>query len=235
MLEIVFTSLENSWLAVLLTAVSAYLLGSINSAVIVSRTMYKEDVREKGSGNAGATNMLRNYGKAAAAYTTIGDLLKSIVAVLIGGWLLVTLQLTNAPNISAESLRVVGRYMAGMFCVLGHLYPVFFGFRGGKGVMTSLGMIIILDVRVAALCLLTFGIVVVLSRMVSLSSILAVFVAPFLVYLFGTFVDGHSALAVGFCTFMVAVIASIVIIQHRTNVVRIMKGTENKLTCGKKK
>ncbi len=235
MLEIVSVALQNSWLAVLLTAVSAYLLGSINSAVIVSRVMYKEDVREKGSGNAGATNMLRNYGKAAAAYTTVGDLLKSIIAVLLGGWLLVTLQMTDTANISIESLRVVGRYMAGMFCVLGHLYPVYFGFRGGKGVMTSLGMIIILDIRVAALCLLTFGIVVVLSRMVSLSSILAVFVAPFLVYLFGTFVDGHSALAVGFCTFMVAVIASIVIIQHRTNVVRIIKGTENKLSFNKKK
>ncbi len=235
MLEMVSEALENSWLAVLLTAVSAYLLGSINSAVIVSRAIYKEDVREKGSGNAGATNMLRNYGKAAAAYTTIGDLLKSIIAVLLGGWLLATLQMADASNISIESLRVVGRYMAGMFCVLGHLYPVYFGFRGGKGVMTSLGMIIILDIRVAALCLLTFGIVVALSRMVSLSSILAVFVAPFLVYVFGTYVDGHSALAVGFCTFMVAVIASIVIIQHRTNVVRIIKGTENKLSFKKKK
>ncbi len=235
MLDIVFTSLENSWLAVLLTAVTAYLLGSINSAVIVSRTLFKEDVREKGSGNAGATNMLRNYGKKAAAYTTIGDLLKSIVAVLLGGWLLMTVQMTHAQEISVDSLRIVGRYMAGMFCVLGHLYPVFFGFRGGKGVMTSLGMIIILDIRVAALCLLTFGIVVALSRMVSLSSILAVFVAPFLVYLFGTFVDGHSTLAVGFCTFMVAVISSIVIFQHRTNVVRIIKGTENKLSFSKKK
>ncbi len=235
MLEIVSVALENSWLAVLLTALSAYLLGSINSAVIVSRVMFKEDVRDKGSGNAGATNMLRNYGKAAAAYTAVGDLLKSIVAVLLGGWLLVAVQMTHTPNISEESMRVVGRYMAGMFCVLGHLYPVFFGFRGGKGVMTSLGMIIILDIRVAALCLLTFGIVVVLSRMVSLSSILAVFVAPFLVYVLGTFVDGHSVLAVGFCTFMVAVIASIVIIQHRTNMVRIIKGTESKLTFGKKK
>lgn len=235
MLGIVSTALENSWLAVLLTVVCAYLLGSINSAVIVSRLLYKEDVRDKGSGNAGATNMLRNYGKKAALYTTIGDLLKSIIAVLLGGWLLMTVQLTHTQEIGIESMRIVGRYMAGMFCVLGHLYPVYFGFRGGKGVMTALGMIIILDYRVAAVCLLTFGIVVAISRMVSLSSILAVFVAPFLVYLLGTYVDGYTILAVSFCTFMVAVIASIIIIQHRTNVVRILKGTESKLHFGKKK
>ncbi len=234
MLHIVSVALENSWLAVLLTAVIAYLLGSISSAVIVSRMMYKEDVREKGSGNAGATNVLRNYGKKAAVFTTLGDLLKSVVAVLIGGYLLVHLQMTHSQEISEESLRIVGRYMAGMFCVLGHLYPIYFGFRGGKGVMTSLGMIVILDYRVAILCLVTFGIVLALSRMVSLSSVLAVFVAPFLVYVFGTFVDGHSAVSVAFCTFMVAVISSIVIIKHRTNMVRIVKGTESKLSFGKK-
>lgn len=234
MLHIVPIALENSWLAVLLTAVIAYLLGSINSAVIVSRAMFKEDVREKGSGNAGATNILRNYGKKAAIFTTLGDLLKSVIAVLVGGYLLINLQMTHSQEISVESLRIVGRYMAGMFCVLGHLYPVYFGFRGGKGVMTSLGMIIILDYRVALLCLLTFGVVIALSRMVSLSSILAVFVAPFTVYVFGKYVDGHSTISIAFCTFMVAIIASIVIIKHRTNMVRIVKGNESKLSFGKK-
>jgi len=234
MLRIVPIALENSWLAVLLTAVIAYLLGSINTAVIVSRLMFKEDVRDKGSGNAGATNMLRNYGKKAAIFTTLGDLAKSFIAVLIGGLLLVNLQLTHSQEISEESLRIVGRYMAGMFCVLGHLYPLYFGFRGGKGVMTSLGMIIILDYRVAILCLLTFALVLWLSRMVSLSSILAEFVAPFLVYILGTFVDGRSTISVAFCTFMVAVIVSIVIVKHRSNIVRIVKGTESKLSFGKK-
>ena len=159
MLQTLQAAVPNSWLSVLLAAVASYLLGSISSAVIVSRCLYREDVREKGSGNAGATNILRNYGAKAAVFTTLGDLAKSIVAVFIGGWLLMHLQLTGTPEISEAGLRIVGRYLAGVCCVLGHLYPVYFGFRGGKGVMTSLGMIIILDWRVALLCLAVFGIV----------------------------------------------------------------------------
>ena len=131
MLQTLQAAVPNSWLSVLLAAVASYLLGSISSAVIVSRCLNREDVREKGSGNAGATNILRNYGAKAAAFTTLGDLAKSIVAVFIGGWLLMHLQLTGTPEISETGLRIVGRYLAGVCCVLGHLYPVYFGFRGG--------------------------------------------------------------------------------------------------------
>ncbi len=234
MLQIIPTALENSWLALLLTIVIAYLLGSISSAVIVSKCMFREDVREKGSGNAGATNVLRNYGKKAAIFTTIGDLAKSILAVLIGGFLMVNLQLTHAPEISEESLRIIGRYLGGACCVFGHLYPLYFGFKGGKGVMTSCGLILILDIRVALICLTVFGIVVALSRMVSLASVLAVFVAPFLVYVFGTYVDHRSAEAVSFCVAVITIIVATVIFKHRSNIARIIKGTENKLSFGKK-
>ncbi len=235
MLQNIPVALENSWLAILLTVVIAYLLGSISSAVIVSKTLYREDVREKGSGNAGATNVLRNYGKKAALYTTIGDLLKSIVAVFIGGLLLEYLQLTHAEGISEDSLRIIGRYLGGAVCVFGHLFPIYFGFKGGKGVMTALGLILILDFRVALLCLSVFGIVVVLSRMVSLGSVLAVFVAPFLVYYFGTYIDRRSPAAVTFCVTVIAVIVLTIILKHSTNIVRIFKGTESKLQSKVKK
>ena len=234
MLQVLPVALQNSWLALLLTVLIAYLLGSISSAVIVSKYLYREDVREKGSGNAGATNILRNYGKKAAILTTIGDLGKSIIAVLVGGLLMEFLQLTNAPGISEESLRIIGRYLGGAVCVFGHLYPVFFGFRGGKGVMTSCGLILILDIRVALICLTVFGVVLALSKMVSLSSILAEFIAPFLVYFFCYHVDHRSPEAVTFCVTTISVIVLTVIIKHRSNIVRICKGTENKISFGKK-
>lgn len=234
MLHTLQVAFPNSWLAVLLTALIGYLLGSINSAVVVSRCLYHEDIRDKGSGNAGATNVLRNYGGKAAALTTVGDLAKSIVAVICGGFLLTHLQLTGTPEISIDSMRIVGRYLAGTCCVLGHLYPVFFGFRGGKGVMTSCGMILILDWRVALLCLAVFGIIVAASRMVSLGSVIAISLAPILVYLFGTFVDHRSPEAAWFCTAVIAAVALIVVIKHRANIVRICKGTESKLHFSKK-
>lgn len=233
MLHTLQVALSNSWLAVLLTAVIAYLLGSISSAVIVSRCFFQEDVREKGSGNAGATNVLRNYGKKAALMTTAGDLLKSIAAVLAGGFLLTHLQLTGTTEISVDGLRIVGRYLAGAACVLGHLFPVYFGFRGGKGVMTSFGMILILDYRVALLCLLVFSVTVGISRMVSLGSVLAVAVAPFAVCLLGLYVDDTSPEAAWFCTLVIAVVALTVIVKHRSNLVRICNGNENKISFQK--
>ncbi len=235
MLQNIPAALQNSWLAIVLTVVIAYLLGSVSSAVIVSKTLFREDVREKGSGNAGATNVLRNYGKKAALYTTIGDLLKSMIAVFVGGLLLEYLQLTHAEGISEESLRIIGRYLGGAVCVFGHLFPIYFGFKGGKGVMTALGLILILDFRVALLCLSVFGVVVALSRMVSLGSVLAVFIAPFLVYYFGTYIDHRSPAAVAFCVTVIAVIVLTIILKHSTNIVRIFKGTESKLQSKNKK
>lgn len=227
-------AIENSWLAVLLTAFVAYLCGSVNFAVIISRLMFKEDVRTKGSGNGGATNMLRVYGKAPALLTLVGDLAKSFVAILCGGYLLTHLQLTGTAEISLESMRLVGRYLAGVSCVFGHLYPVFFGFRGGKGVLTSLGMILILDIRVALLCLAVFIITVAITRMVSLGSVLGEAVAPGLVFLFAKFVDGNSTASVSFCVAFITLTVLTVIIKHRTNIVRICKGTESKIHFSKK-
>ena len=140
----------------------------------------------------------------------------------------------RSPIFDEDSLEIIGRYFGGACCVFGHLYPLYFGFKGGKGVMTSLGLILILDIRVALICLSVFILVVLLSRMVSLSSVLAVAVAPFIVYAFGTYVDHRSPLAVAFCVGIITVIVVTVIVKHRTNIVRIIKGTESKLNFKKK-
>ncbi len=227
--------LASNWLNLLLTMGIAYLLGSISFAIIVTKLFSHEDIRNTGSGNAGATNVLRSQGKLPALLTTLGDLGKSLASVLIGGWLM-TRGLDgfrSYPN--PESYRLIGQYLAGLFCIIGHLHPVFFGFRGGKGVLTTLGMMLILDWRVALISLGVFIVVVLFTRMVSLGSIVAAAVMAVLTYVFRMFVDRQQPQTVWFCTCMAVLIAGILIYKHRTNIGRILKGTESKLSFGGKK
>lgn len=228
------TFLQNSWLALLLTAAVSYLLGSISFAIIITKRFTKQDIRSFGSGNAGATNVLRSQGKIPAVLTVIGDLGKSMLSVFLGGWLMQTVQLQPAADTAvlmchAENLQLVGAYLAGVFCILGHLYPLYFGFRGGKGVMTTLGMMLILDWKVAVLLLAVFAVVVLISRMVSLGSVVAAALLPVTTYLFRTAIYKQAWQTVWFCTAVVTVIAVIVIVKHRTNIKRIFNGTEAKL------
>ena len=140
-------------------AIVAYLIGSINFSVILSKKMAGFDVREKGSGNAGSTNMLRSVGKKAAALTLICDILKGVVsigiAILIG----------NIFNIQNKSILV---QIAGIAVVIGHTFPIFFGFKGGKGVATSLGILIMSNWQIGLICLVFALVLMVLTRMVSL-------------------------------------------------------------------
>ena len=230
--------LQNSWLAMLLTAAAAYLLGSVNSAIIVTKITAKEDIRSYGSGNAGATNVLRSQGKLPALITTAGDLLKSIVAVLVGGWLLQNLNLLpTADSLQTASVgaELVGRYLAGFFCIIGHLFPLYFGFRGGKGVLTTLGMMLILDWRVALICLGFFIVTVLIFRMVSLGSVIAAALLPVFTYIFRAFVEHQTSGVVWFCTAIAILLAAILIIKHIPNIKRIAAGTESKLSFGGKK
>ena len=221
-----FAFLKEGWPALLLVAAVAYLFGSISSAIIVTRLFSHKDIRDFGSGNAGATNVLRSQGKLPALFTTLGDLGKSILSVAIGGWLMVTL----VPGEYDEGmLRCFGCYLAGLFCVLGHMYPLFFGFRGGKGVMTTLGMMLLLDWRVALILLALFTVVVLCSRMVSLGSICAGICLPILTYVFRAYVDNAGSAIAWFCTVVTALISAIAIFKHRGNIKRIIQGTENKI------
>lgn len=140
-------------------AVIAYLIGSINFSVILSKKMAGFDVREKGSGNAGSTNMLRSVGKKAAALTLICDILKGVVAIGIA--ILVGI-IFNAQD------KAIFVQIAGIAVVIGHTFPIFFGFKGGKGVATSLGVLIMSNWQIGLICLVFAIVLMILTRMVSL-------------------------------------------------------------------
>lgn len=221
------------WPYMLLIAAVAYLLGSLNFAILVTRAFSKRDIRDVGSGNAGMTNVLRSQGKWPAVLTTLGDIGKSVIAVLFGGWLI--RRAGGADAASAVQVATVGRYIAGLFCELGHMFPLYFGFRGGKGVLVTFGMLLVMDWRVALLGLAVFLIVVACSRMVSLGSLCAAASIVVLTGLFDRFVYAWDGGITLFCTGIVAVMAALVFARHAGNIKRICNHTERKLSFGKNK
>ena len=221
----------NSWLAVLLTMVMAYLVGSMNWAIILTRVFSGKDIRMVGSGNAGATNVLRSQGPVLAALTLVGDLGKGVLAAFVGGWIMSWVQLSpgDSPMITPESLVLMGRYIAGVFVVLGHMYPLFHGFRGGKGVAASAGLLFVWDWRMALMCVGLFVLTVALSRMVSLGSVLAASYVPVLTFVFRRWADDMPMETVLFCTVLTSIVALCVIFKHGSNMRRIADGTERRI------
>jgi len=201
-------------------ALLSYLLGSLNFALILSKLMVRDDIRRHGSGNAGMTNMLRTYGKGPAIATAAGDFLKAVAAVVL------------ARLISARfgGVSPLAGYLAGLFVILGHLFPVFFGFRGGKGVMVSLGVIFIIDPLVFAILAVVFIPMVFITRIVSLASVLGAILFPAVTYLVRRF-QGVPPLQDTVCS---CVIGVIILITHRENIVRLLDGTENRFGSKKK-
>jgi len=213
----------------------AYLLGSVNSAIIVGK-LHKIDIREHGSGNAGLTNTLRVLGKKAAVCVLLGDILKAVIAI--------GLAMIFAPSISigyivagGEETQIVKRLfdittqLAGVAVVLGHIFPVYYKFRGGKGVLTSITVMFMINWQISLMCLLIFIIIVALTRYVSLGSIIAALAFPYLVLVSDRipFLDDSINIL-----YFSLVLAAIVIIKHRTNIARLLKHEENKLSFSKK-
>lgn len=200
-----------------LIAIAAYLLGSVNGAIIVSRYLFHSDVRTMGSGNAGLTNFYRNYGAKGIAGVLGIDIAKGALAPLIGG--LVFGLATSDPLLEQEYLRV-GRLFATFCLVLGHVFPVFYGFRGGKGILSGGTLVLLLNWRVAAVAWALFLLLWLTTRYVSLASITATCSAPITVY----FVYGHNWLYTGLCL----AVAALVVWCHRENIQRLLHGTEKK-------
>ena len=198
--------------------VASYLLGSLSFAVIVSRLMGLNDPRSYGSKNPGATNVLRSGSKKAAILTLLLDAFK--------GWLPVALVLAYGPEHGAGAGLAA---LAGLAAFLGHLYPLFFGFAGGKGVATAVGVVVGVNGSLALAVVLSFAIVLFFSRYVSLASMVAAVFAP-VFYLFG---DGVAWLASLSEVLSLAVMALLLVWRHRENIHRLMAGTESQL--GKKK
>ena len=208
----------------IIIAIIAYAIGSINFSVIFSRKFAGFDVREKGSGNAGSTNVLRSVGIKAAVLTLICDVLKGVISISIAVFLGRIVQ-----NVDNEVLVQI----AGLFVVLGHAFPIFFEFRGGKGVATSLGVILMTNWQIGLICL-TFAIVIILfSRMVSMGSIGAAILFPVLV-LFNNnhFIVGNNGMKYFVYSLLLALF---VIFVHRENIKRIKNGNENKISFKKDK
>ena len=207
--------------AYIIVGIVAYLIGSISFSVIISKKMAGFDVREKGSGNAGATNMLRSVWKKAAILTLLGDALKGVVAILFA-------IIVGAIAKSADKSLLV--QIAGILVVVGHTFPVFFGFKGGKGVATSLGVLLMTNWKIGLICLVFALVLMAVTRMVSLGSIGAAVLFPVLVL----FIHTNFTISEGSSYFVYSVIlAAIVIFNHRANVQRILNGTENKLSFKK--
>lgn len=203
----------------ILVAIIGYAIGSVNFSIIFSKKIAGFDVRDKGSGNAGTTNMLRTAGKGLAALTLICDILKGIIAVLIAWWI---------GKINHDVKPDVLIQLAGFFAVVGHTFPVYFGFKGGKGVATSLGILLIVNWQIGLICLVFALLVMIFTKMVSVGSIMAAILFPVLTL----FITDHYLVSGNYVIFGIAM-AALVIFNHRSNIKRIYKGEENKLSFHK--
>jgi glycerol-3-phosphate acyltransferase PlsY len=212
---------------VILSITASYLLGSINSAIIVSKSLYKDDIRNHGSGNAGMTNMLRTYGKGAAGLTLLGDVLKTAVAIVFTAFLL------GFRYNHGISLNDGYCYMAGLFAVLGHVFPIYYGFRGGKGVLVTAAMALILTPVPFAILITLFIIIVAISKYVSLGSVTVAILYPVIVNFYIRYV--FEAPAPGILMLCLVILAIFIVWCHRENLVRISNKTERKISVGGKK
>lgn len=209
---------SGGWLALAAVgiAVLAYFLGCFNGAVVVSRYILRDDVRNHGSGNAGLTNFYRTFGGPLTLVVILSDAVKAVVAVLFAMWI------TSA--ISPE-LVTLGKYWAGLFCLLGHMFPVTFQFRGGKGILSGGTIALMMDWRVALVVWGGFLILAIATRYVSLGSCWAGLSFPFVTW----FVYQDELITV-----LAVIIGCLILWKHRGNMVRIAKGTESKFTLHKK-
>lgn len=201
--------------AIVLCALLGYFLGSINFAVIISRVKFHDDIRRHGSGNAGATNMTRTYGKGAGVATLAGDILKAIVTVLLARVL----------------VGDVFAYLAGMCCALGHAFPCYYRFKGGKCVAVTAAMALALEPLAFLAIFLIFVVIVGFTKYVSLGSIAAAMFYPLILHNIMESRFGHGDLRILF----VFVICALVVWLHRENIKRLLAGTENKLNLKKGK
>jgi len=196
---------------VILGCLIAYLLGSIPFSVWIGKTFYGIDVREHGSGNAGATNTLRVLGKKTGFIVLFLDSLKGFLAANV----------VSVLDLD-ESLLLNYQMLFGMMAVIGHIYPIFAGFKGGKGIATLLGIVIAMSWKVSLVCMLCFVLTVWITRFISVGSMLTCILSP----LFVLVIHGNEKVFIYFCI----VVALMVVYTHKSNIKRLLNGTENKFT-----
>ena len=209
----------------IIMAMIAYCIGSLNISIFISKKVGGFDLREKGSNSTGATNVLRTLGKKAAAITLLFDILKGIVAIAIS---------MIIGNIMKETNQELLLQIAGIAVVIGHTFPIFFGFKGGKGVATSIGILLMSNWKIGLICLIFALVLMILTRMVSVGSCAAAILFPVLTLFIN---DSYTILTEGKNgnTYFIysVLLAVIVLYNHRSNIKRLLNGTENKLSFKK--
>lgn len=209
--------------------IGSYLIGSVNSSILLSKAIWGDDIRKSGSGNAGATNMLRTHGKLIGVFTLILDVLKGVIPTVIA-WRL-GMMLTGekfSPAASSDFWNMVCTalpYIAGFFVVVGHNFPIFFGFKGGKGVATALGAILVYDWKTGLIILAAAILIMALTRYVSLGSVAAGVLFAVLEAVRMIYMSDRNFISLIFAFLM----AFLVVFRHRTNIKRLLNGTERKL------
>jgi len=213
-------------LKAILAVIVAYLIGSINFAVIFGKLFMKQDIRNMGSGNAGTTNVMRNGGFLPGALTFVFDALKGFAAVYIGKLIFENILSNNAVDWAHP---IYGAYICGAFCMLGHIFPVFFQFKGGKGVATSVGIFSICSPIAIISGLAVFAVATLVSKIVSLSSLLATVTVVVLSIIF------NDKTALLWPQALMAIVMGIMVFwKHKDNIKRLIAGNENKIG-GKKR
>ena len=214
-------NLETIWLPALLVAVLSYFLGCFNGAVIVSKYILKNDVRNHGSGNAGLTNFCRVFGGGLTFLVILTDVIKAVVSVLIGVWVAQKIGLDTQVGL------VCAKYWAGLFCLIGHMFPCMFHFRGGKGILSGGTVALMIDWRVAVVVWGAFIIFMLLTRYVSLGSVMAGVTFPLSTW----YVYENMAILL-----LSTLIGVLIVYMHRGNIRRMLHGEESRFTfSGKKK
>ena len=201
-----------------------YLLCSINSAIIVTKIKSGKDIRTLGSGNPGLTNTLRTQGKIAALFVLVGDVAKGVLSI-IAVWLCFLYLADIDPHAKEIGYEWV-LYIAGIFATLGHMFPVYYGFKGGKGVLVTVSVLLAIDWLPAVILLGIFAVVVAITRYVSLGSCIAAFLYPFAVLIFGI-IESNPSIVLN--VIFSAIIGAMIIIMHRENIKRLIHHTEKKL------
>lgn len=209
-----------------IVAIISYLLGSCNFGIIISKSLKKEDIRESGSGNAGTTNMMRTYGKTLGILTIIGDIAKVFVAIWLAFKIMSVEETKMIFDRISDNPQYVLKSFAGLFAVAGHIFPCFFKFKGGKGVATSGGMVIMIDWRIALILFAIFVLTILITRYVSLGSIIMAVLYPVFMGLF----HKDAGLVI-----ISLVFTLIVVTAHRENIKKLINHTENKIGSKNKK
>ena len=232
-MEVIIHFLGKYGWQILLTGVVSYLLGSISFSILFTKRFdNKKDIRTMGSGNAGFTNVLRSVGKTPAILTLLGDFGKGVAAVVFGKFVFQSFTFWSETPVSVVQY---GAYFAGACCLIGHIYPCYFSFKGGKGVLTTAAMMVLLDWRVFLIELGVFAVVFLCSRIISLSSICAATAYPIVTFCITFFIDylGKGIYTIDYvivATIVTFLIGALVNYKHKDNLRRLLRGEEKKIT-----